>query len=136
MCRSMVDIQSATAEIRRGKEERKKKKKKKKKKPQDENIMSASATPGGRNYCCAGAVQGSQMTSLQPSVGPSVTSGMHRTIVFVEYHSQFGQQLFLRGGINYERRPRTTKISILYTRKFHCHYTAYSVASLDLSLSP
>jgi len=32
----MVDIQSATAEIRRGK---KKKKKKKKKKPQDENIM-------------------------------------------------------------------------------------------------
>jgi len=34
----MVDIQSATAEIRRGKKERKKKKKK-----QDKNIMSASA---------------------------------------------------------------------------------------------
>ena len=34
MCRSMVDIQSPTAEIRRGK----KKKKKKKKKKQDENI--------------------------------------------------------------------------------------------------
>jgi len=33
----MVDIQSATAEIRRGKKERRKKK-------QDKNIMSASAT--------------------------------------------------------------------------------------------
>jgi len=33
----MVDIQSATAEIRRGKKERRKKKKKKK--PHDENIM-------------------------------------------------------------------------------------------------
>jgi len=39
----MVDIQSATAEIRRGK----KKKERNKKKPQDENIMSASATQGG-----------------------------------------------------------------------------------------
>jgi len=33
MCASMVDIQSATAEIRRGK------KKKERNKPQDENIM-------------------------------------------------------------------------------------------------
>jgi len=41
----MVDIQSATSEIRRGK----KKKKKKKKKPQGKNIMSASATQGGHN---------------------------------------------------------------------------------------
>jgi len=39
MCGSMVDIQSATAEIRRGK----------KKKPQDENLMSASATQDGHN---------------------------------------------------------------------------------------
>ena len=40
MCGSMVDIQSAAAEIRRGikKEERKK-----------SHIMSASATQGGRN---------------------------------------------------------------------------------------
>ena len=38
MCRNMVDIQSATAEIRRGK-----------KKKQDKNIMSASATQGGHN---------------------------------------------------------------------------------------
>jgi len=44
MCGSMVDIQYATAENRRGKriEERLKK-------PQDENIMSASATQGGHN---------------------------------------------------------------------------------------
>jgi len=39
---SMLDIQSPTAEIRRGK-----KKKDRKKKLQDENIMSASATQGG-----------------------------------------------------------------------------------------
>jgi len=38
----MVDIQSSTAEIRRGKKERKKKKKKKKK--QDENIMVCPIT--------------------------------------------------------------------------------------------
>jgi len=41
MCGSMVDIQSATAEIRRGK------KKERKKKPQGKNIMSASATQAG-----------------------------------------------------------------------------------------
>jgi len=40
MCDSMADIQSATAEIRRGK---------KKKKPQGKNTMSASATQGGHN---------------------------------------------------------------------------------------
>jgi len=39
----MVDIQSATAEIRQGK----KRKKERKKKPQGKNIMSASATQGG-----------------------------------------------------------------------------------------
>jgi len=37
----MVEIQSATAEIRE--------EKKKKKKPQDENIMSASAVQSGHN---------------------------------------------------------------------------------------
>jgi len=41
-CGSMVDIQSATAEIRRGKKEERRKKK-----PQGKNIMSASATQGG-----------------------------------------------------------------------------------------
>jgi len=48
MCGSIVDIQSATAEIKRGK---KKKERSRKKKPQDENIMSASATQGSHNKC-------------------------------------------------------------------------------------
>jgi len=39
----MVDIQSATAEIRLGKKDRRKKKK------QDKNIMSTSAMQGGHN---------------------------------------------------------------------------------------
>ena len=38
MCRSMVDIQSPTAEIRRGKKKKKKKKEERRKKKQDENI--------------------------------------------------------------------------------------------------
>jgi len=42
MCVSMVDIQYATAEIRRGK-------KKNKKKPRGKNIMYASATQGSHN---------------------------------------------------------------------------------------
>jgi len=41
MCGSMVDIQPATAEIRRGK------KKIERRKKHDKNIMSASATQGG-----------------------------------------------------------------------------------------
>jgi len=41
MCGSMVDIQSPTANIRRGK---KKKEEERRKKKQDENIMTASAT--------------------------------------------------------------------------------------------
>jgi len=40
----MVNIQSPTAEIRRGKKRRKKKKKKKKNKPQHENIMVCPIT--------------------------------------------------------------------------------------------
>jgi len=46
MCRSMVDIQSATAEIRRG---IKKDRKKERQKSQGKNIMSASAMQGGHN---------------------------------------------------------------------------------------
>jgi len=42
--RSVVDIQSATAEIRRGKKEEARRKRE-----QDENIMSASATQGVHN---------------------------------------------------------------------------------------
>jgi len=44
----MADIQSATAEIKRGKK-KKKKKKEEENKLQDKNIMSASATQGGHN---------------------------------------------------------------------------------------
>jgi len=43
MCGSTIDIQSATAENRRGK----RRKTRKKKKPQLQNVMSASATRGG-----------------------------------------------------------------------------------------
>jgi len=43
----MVDIQSATAEIRQV--QKKDRREKKKKKPQGKNIMSASATQGGLN---------------------------------------------------------------------------------------
>jgi len=43
MCGSMADIQSAAAEIRRGKK-KKKKKKKKKNKPQHENIYGLPIT--------------------------------------------------------------------------------------------
>ena len=43
MCRSMIDIQSVTAEIRRGKNNKEERKK------QDKNIMSVSATQGGHN---------------------------------------------------------------------------------------
>jgi len=42
MCGSMVDIQSAAAEIKKGI-------KKDRKKPQGKNIMSASAMQGGHN---------------------------------------------------------------------------------------
>jgi len=47
MRRSMADIQSPTAEIRRAK--KKERKKERKKKPHGKNIMSASATQGGHN---------------------------------------------------------------------------------------
>jgi len=46
MCGSMADIQSATAEIRRGKKERRRKKKK----PQDENIMVCPIPEDNHNY--------------------------------------------------------------------------------------
>jgi len=45
----MVDIQSATAEIRRGKKKEKERKKKMKKET-GQNIMSASATQGGHKH--------------------------------------------------------------------------------------
>ena len=45
MCGSMADIQSVTAEIRRGK----KKIEDRKKKPQSKNIMACPITKGGHN---------------------------------------------------------------------------------------
>ena len=48
MCRSMVDIQSATAEIRRGKRERRKKKERPK--PQVKNIMAYPIPQGGHKH--------------------------------------------------------------------------------------
>jgi len=44
MCQSTVNIQSPTAEIRRGKKRRKKKKKEERRKKQDENIMVCPIT--------------------------------------------------------------------------------------------
>jgi len=46
MCGSMVDIQSATVEIRRGKKIERKKKIERRK-PQGKNIITACATQGG-----------------------------------------------------------------------------------------
>ena len=46
MCGSMVDIQSPTAEIRRGENQEERRRKK-----QDKKIMSASAMKGGHNQC-------------------------------------------------------------------------------------
>jgi len=54
MCRSMVDIQCAAAEIRRGK------KIERRNKPQGKNIMSASATQGGHNNKKAVLSQGTR----------------------------------------------------------------------------
>jgi len=48
MCGSMVDIQSATAEIRQGK-----KRKRRKNKLHGKNIMSATATQDGHKQYCS-----------------------------------------------------------------------------------
>jgi len=52
MCRSTVDIQSATADKARNKKRRTKERRKK---PQEKNIMTASAMQGGHNKCSAAA---------------------------------------------------------------------------------
>ena len=57
MCGSMADVQSATAEIRRGKKERKKEERKKKK-PQGKNIMVCPILYGDHNkYISEGLMQ-------------------------------------------------------------------------------
>ena len=52
MCGSMADIQSAAAEIRRGKERKKetRKKQERNKKPQGKNIMVCPITQGDHNF--------------------------------------------------------------------------------------
>ena len=37
--------------------------------------------------------------------GDTPPGGLQRTVVFVEYVSAMGQQLFMRGGVSYDRRP-------------------------------
>ena len=44
MCRSMVDIQSPTAEIRRGKKEEEEEEEEEERKKQDENVMVCPIT--------------------------------------------------------------------------------------------
>jgi len=63
----MVDIQSVTAEIRRGK----KNKEIKKKKPQGKNIMSASAMQGGHlsySYVITDKITSVRLTTTTTSI--------------------------------------------------------------------
>jgi len=61
MCGSMVDIECAAAEIRRGI-------KKDRKKPQGKNIMSASAMQGGHNNTMGKAVSDLRFQTVCSSV--------------------------------------------------------------------
>jgi len=46
------------------------------------------------------------------------TTGFSRTVVFIKYASQYGQQVFVRGGIGHDRRPR------MYSHKF-CNVVSF-----------
>ena len=70
MCHSMVNIQSPTAEIRRGKKKKKKKKEERKKK-QDENMMVCPITQGDHNNLSPGLVTS---YDLQPGNGAGLFS--------------------------------------------------------------
>jgi len=71
MCGSMADIQSATAEIRRGKKIERRWKKKKK--PQGQkNIMSASAMHGGHNQCVCDKLTWNKTTTVVVPVSSEV----------------------------------------------------------------
>jgi len=72
MCGSMVDIQSATAEIRRGKKEERRRKKK----PQGKNIMSASATQGGHK------------NHRMKISWPALSIGGHKKVVYTTVRNQ------------------------------------------------
>jgi len=54
-------------------------------------------------------------------------SGFQRTVVIVEFHSHFGEYLFLRGGVSYIQRPRMSK------QKYACDITGrYQVYTVCL----
>ena len=101
MCGSMVDIQSATAEIRQGK------KKEKRRKTTVKNIMSASATQGGHKNQYSSEV-GSVKSGVLYNFGKSdeefslrrVESLQSSTKRFIEehvmYRLQHGLQLIMR----------------------------------------
>jgi len=68
----MVDIQSATAEIKRGKKRRKKK--------QDENMKSASATQGGHNNSSVTDVYVSRYPGSPVYTAESGSAGRSRSL--------------------------------------------------------
>ena len=81
MCRSMVDSQSATAEIRRGI-------KKDRKKPQGKNIMSASATQGGHNQTISPEDDQFQQFLLRslPKIRVTMFNVHVKTVVMPHHH--------------------------------------------------
>jgi len=67
----MVDIHSATAEIRRGKKRRRRKKERKK--PQGKNIMACPSPQGGHNINVLGRLQNELYVDKQrSSVGHAI----------------------------------------------------------------
>ena len=78
MCRSMVDIHSAT--LRLGEEKRRKKK-------QDKNIMSASSTQGGHNnmHCLDTSVISFSRRAVDPykNVRPTKKDGCHYDVTYL-----------------------------------------------------
>ena len=96
MCGSMVDIQSPTAEIRRGKRRRRRRN-------HCKNIMSASATQGGHNESAI------QQLLLQPFYNP-----LSRTTRVSRYQKEHSPtHLCWSSTILYQLLPSTTIHSIL-----------------------
>jgi len=52
-------------------------------------------------------------TDAKPFSGDTPSGGLQRTVVFVEYVSAVGEQLFVRGGISYDQRPGLNDIMML-----------------------
>ena len=117
MCRSMVDIQSATAEIRRGI----KKIEDRRKKPQGKNIMSASATQGGhdKNSVTAGMADRIVATA---EYGLSRTADLHGGHPFREriqtHHIQPVHIPVLRGNSQHHNPTRSVfwRLTIIHVK--------------------